>query len=104
MDKATGAMGFDLVTGDYVVFITKAILIATGGLGQLFKLTTNTRTLTGDGIAMAWESGQGLSIWKWSSSSRLPSRTRSLGRVFLSECALCGDRASGFTITRESGS
>jgi succinate dehydrogenase/fumarate reductase flavoprotein subunit len=39
------------------VFNAKAVIIATGGLGALYKITTNSGTLTGDGYAMAWDAG-----------------------------------------------
>jgi fumarate reductase (CoM/CoB) subunit A len=55
--KVVGAMGFSLVTGDYLVFNAKAVIMATGGLGALYKITTNSGTLTGDGYAMAWDAG-----------------------------------------------
>ena len=55
--RVVGAMGFSLVTGDYLVFNAKAVIMATGGLGALYKITTNSGTLTGDGYAMAWDAG-----------------------------------------------
>ncbi len=55
--RVVGAMGFSLVTGDYLVFNAKAVIMATGGLGALYKITTNSETLTGDGYAMAWDTG-----------------------------------------------
>lgn len=55
--QAVGAMGFSLVTGEYLVFNAKAVVLATGGLGALYKITTNSRSLTGDGYAMAWDAG-----------------------------------------------
>jgi fumarate reductase (CoM/CoB) subunit A len=55
--RVVGAMGFSLVTGDYLVFHAKAVIMATGGLGALYKITTNSGTLTGDGYAMAWDAG-----------------------------------------------
>ena len=56
-DQVVGALGFEMVSGHYLVFNAKAIILATGGLGQLYKFTTNSRTLTGDGYAMAWDAG-----------------------------------------------
>ena len=55
--RIIGAVGFNFVTGDYLVFNAKAVVLATGGLGALYKITTNSRPLTGDGYAMAWDAG-----------------------------------------------
>ena len=55
--QVVGAMGFDMVTGEYRVFNAKAVILATGGLGALYKITTNSGPLTGDGYAMAWDAG-----------------------------------------------
>jgi fumarate reductase (CoM/CoB) subunit A len=55
--QVVGAMGFSLVTGEHLVFNAKVVILATGGLGALYKITTNARTLTGDGYAMAWDAG-----------------------------------------------
>jgi fumarate reductase (CoM/CoB) subunit A len=58
--QAVGALGFSLLTGEYLTFNAKAVLLATGGLGQLYEVTTNAKTLTGDGYAMAWDIGASL--------------------------------------------
>jgi fumarate reductase (CoM/CoB) subunit A len=55
--QMVGAAGFSLVTGEYLVFNAKAVILATGGLGAIYKITTNSRPLTGDGYAMAWDAG-----------------------------------------------
>ncbi len=55
--RVVGAVGLSLVSGDYLVFNAKAIIMATGGLGAIYKVTTNSGTLTGDGYAMAWDVG-----------------------------------------------
>lgn len=55
--QVVGALGLSLTTGEYLVFNAKAVLLATGGLGQLYEVTTNAKTLTGDGYAMAWDAG-----------------------------------------------
>ena len=46
-----------LASGEYRVFKAKAVILATGGLGALYKLTTNSAVLTGDGFALAFEAG-----------------------------------------------
>ncbi|HTY81924.1 MAG TPA: FAD-binding protein [Dehalococcoidales bacterium] len=55
--RAAGVAAYSLATGEFLVFNAKAIVLATGGLGALYKTSTNPRTLTGDGYAMAWEAG-----------------------------------------------
>ena len=55
--RAVGAVGYSMATGNFIVFNAKAIILATGGLGALYKTSTNPRTLTGDGYAMAWDAG-----------------------------------------------
>jgi fumarate reductase (CoM/CoB) subunit A len=55
--RIVGALGISLATGDYLVFNAKVTVLSTGGLGALYKVTTNSRILTGDGYAMAWDAG-----------------------------------------------
>ena len=54
---ATGVVAYELATGDIHVFHTKAIVIATGGSGRLYKTTSNAHTLTGDGIGIVFRKG-----------------------------------------------
>jgi succinate dehydrogenase/fumarate reductase flavoprotein subunit len=54
---AAGVVAFSLVTGEYLVFNAKSVIIATGGLGALYEDTTNSAVLTGDGFAMAFDLG-----------------------------------------------
>ncbi len=56
-NRIVGAMAMSLVSGDYRVFKAKAVILATGGLGALYKLTTNSAVLTGDGFALAFDAG-----------------------------------------------
>lgn len=55
--KFYGVTALDMKTGDLRVFLGKSGIIATGGAGQLYKFTTNARTLTGDGYAIAYRAG-----------------------------------------------
>jgi len=50
----------DLPSGEFVVLRAKALLIATGGLGNLFGFTTYSQTVTGDGQVMAYRAGMAL--------------------------------------------
>ncbi|GAB4320435.1 MAG: L-aspartate oxidase [Dehalococcoidia bacterium] len=53
----TGVEALDLRTGNAEVFEAPAVVIATGGTGQLYSHTTNPPVATGDGIALAFEAG-----------------------------------------------
>ncbi len=55
--RATGVVAYELATGEIHVFAAKAIILATGGFGKVFKTTSNAHTLTGDGMALAWRAG-----------------------------------------------
>ena len=56
-DRIAGAFGYIRETGRYVVFRAKAVVLATGGWGKLYKVTSNSWECTGDGCAMAYEAG-----------------------------------------------
>jgi succinate dehydrogenase / fumarate reductase, flavoprotein subunit len=56
-DRVCGAFGYWREDGRFVVFKAKAIVIATGGWGRMFKVTSNSWEGTGDGICMALEAG-----------------------------------------------
>ncbi|MCL4329550.1 MAG: FAD-binding protein [Candidatus Thermoplasmatota archaeon] len=55
--KVKGAIGFSMREGRFYVFQCKALIIATGGLGRLFKVTSNSWESTGDGLAIAFRAG-----------------------------------------------
>jgi L-aspartate oxidase len=52
-----GVQALDFKTGKNLVFKTKAVILATGGLSRIFARSTNPHTATGDGVALAWEAG-----------------------------------------------
>ena len=54
---ATGLLTMDLRTGERRVVKADAVVLAAGGAGQIFSLTTNPRDLTGDGYALADRAG-----------------------------------------------
>jgi fumarate reductase (CoM/CoB) subunit A len=55
--KISGVCAVDLKYGDYLVFRAKAIVMATGGAGRIFSVTSNAQLDVGDGYAMAYEAG-----------------------------------------------
>jgi len=58
--KVSGAMGYWRESGKFVVFEAPAVIIATGGIGKNFKITSNSWEGTGDGLALALRSGASL--------------------------------------------
>ncbi len=57
MPKVIGAVGLDLKNSKTIFFQSKAVILATGGSGQLFPITSNTIQKNGDGFALAWNVG-----------------------------------------------
>ena len=56
-NKCVGVMVLDILSGKVEIHPCGNILISTGGIGQLYELTTNPSVSTGDGIAMAYRAG-----------------------------------------------
>ncbi|MCW4055124.1 MAG: succinate dehydrogenase flavoprotein subunit [Candidatus Bathyarchaeota archaeon] len=56
-NRCCGVAGFDLSTGEPKVFHSRAVLIATGGCGRIFKTTSMSFDATGDGFALALKIG-----------------------------------------------
>jgi succinate dehydrogenase / fumarate reductase flavoprotein subunit len=54
---ASGVVAYELATGDIHVFAGKAVVLATGGFGKVFRTTSNAHTLTGDGMGIVWRKG-----------------------------------------------
>lgn len=55
--NVVGALVYDLVMGEFVLIRSKAVVIATGGIGALYELSSNPALLSGDGIALALRAG-----------------------------------------------
>ncbi len=55
--RCRGVVAYELATGDIHTFQGRAVLFATGGNGQIFRTTSNGFANTGDGIAIAYQSG-----------------------------------------------
>lgn len=58
--ECKGVIVFNDLTGEYETIYSPAIILATGGLGQLYKYTTNPAVATGDGLALAYNAGAAL--------------------------------------------
>lgn len=56
-DRVAGAFGYWRESGKFVLFKTKAIVLATGGVGKAYKYTSNSWEYTGDGHNMAYDAG-----------------------------------------------
>ena len=56
-DRVTGAFGYWREQGRFVVFRAKSIVLATGGIGKAWKITSNSWEYTGDGMALAYDAG-----------------------------------------------
>ncbi|MFI6028291.1 fumarate reductase/succinate dehydrogenase flavoprotein subunit [Amycolatopsis magusensis] len=56
-DRIAGAFGYYRESGRFVLFETPAVVLATGGIGKSFKVTSNSWEYTGDGHALALRAG-----------------------------------------------
>ncbi|MCL5407783.1 MAG: FAD-binding protein [Candidatus Thermoplasmatota archaeon] len=56
-DRVVGAIGLKLNNGEFHVFNAKAVIIATGGCGRVYKVTSNSWESTGDGLGLAYDAG-----------------------------------------------
>ena len=56
-DRISGASGYTREDGTLVVFEAPAVVLATGGIGKAFKVTSNSWEYTGDGHALAMKAG-----------------------------------------------
>lgn len=59
-DRVVGAFGYDRERGRFRVFRAKAVILATGGIGRAFKITSNSWEYTGDGHGLAYDAGAAL--------------------------------------------
>jgi succinate dehydrogenase / fumarate reductase, flavoprotein subunit len=56
-DRIAGAFGYWREHGRFVVFKAKSVVMATGGIGKAWPITSNSWEYTGDGMALAYEAG-----------------------------------------------
>ena len=56
-DRVVGAFGYDRERGRFRIFRAKAVILATGGIGRAYKITSNSWECTGDGHGLAYRAG-----------------------------------------------
>jgi len=56
-DRVVGAFGYERERGRFKIFRAEAVVLATGGIGRAYKITSNSWEYTGDGHALAYEAG-----------------------------------------------
>jgi succinate dehydrogenase / fumarate reductase flavoprotein subunit len=56
-ERVVGAFGYERDRGRFKVFRCKALVLATGGVGRAFKITSNSWEYTGDGHTLAYDAG-----------------------------------------------
>ena len=56
-ERVVGAFGYERERGRFKIFRAKAIILATGGIGRAYRITSNSWEYTGDGHALAYEAG-----------------------------------------------
>lgn len=56
-ERVAGAFGYEREKGKFKLFRAKAIIIATGGIGRAYKITSNSWEYTGDGHSLAYHAG-----------------------------------------------
>src|SRR5207344_2848054 len=59
-DRVVGAFGYERERGRFKLFRAKAVVLATGGVGRAYKITSNSWEYTGDGHTLAYEAGADL--------------------------------------------
>jgi succinate dehydrogenase / fumarate reductase flavoprotein subunit len=55
--RIAGAFTYDRERGRFAIFSAKAVVLATGGIGRAFSITSNSWEYTGDGLSLAYEAG-----------------------------------------------
>jgi succinate dehydrogenase / fumarate reductase flavoprotein subunit len=56
-ERVVGAFGYERERGRFKMFRGKAVILATGGIGRAYKITSNSWEYTGDGHALAYQAG-----------------------------------------------
>jgi L-aspartate oxidase len=56
-ERCCGVLALDTATGELIPLYARAVMLATGGCGEVYRHTTNPSIATGDGVAMAYRAG-----------------------------------------------
>lgn len=91
-ESVTGVRYLDEKNASFKNVQARAVLLATGGLGQVYQETTNPATACGDGVAMAYRAGAVMSDMEFIQFHPTALYTKGAPRFVLSE-ALCGEGA-----------
>ncbi len=94
--RAAGVVAYRIGDGELVVLRAKAVLLATGGNGRMFRITSNAHSLTGDGMALVYRHGLPLEDMEFYQFH--PTGVYGLG-ILLSEAA----RGEGGTLLNKDG-
>ncbi|MFC1909066.1 FAD-dependent oxidoreductase [Chloroflexota bacterium] len=84
-NKVVGAWGIQYQTGELLFIRSKAIILATGGMGHLFPITDNVKTITGEGYTLAFRAGAeliGMEFCHFLATACYPEKIK-VGHVFL---------------------
>ena len=95
-NKARGIVAYELATGDIFILRAKAVMLATGGFGKVFKTSSNCFSNTGDGAAAIYRAGLPLQDMEFVQFH--PTGIQGLG-VLISEAA----RGEGGILRNDSG-
>src|SRR5436305_11473933 len=60
MGRIAGAFGYDRERGRFLLFRARAVVLATGGIGSAYKITSNSWAYTADGHSLAYSAGASL--------------------------------------------
>src|SRR5438874_4738770 len=56
-DRVVGAFGYERERGRFKIFCARAVVLATGGIGRAYKITSNSWEYTGDGHSLGYQAG-----------------------------------------------
>src|SRR5688500_18152502 len=55
--RVAGAFGYERERGGFIAFRARAVILATGGIGRAYRITSNSWEYTGDGHTLAYDAG-----------------------------------------------